>query len=251
MMVPCRVAMANSAQREFVVLRGPQSLVRYVADWLLNRVLAVSGTRAICLAGGSTPLLLYQTLAKPPWRDRFPWERIHWFWGDERFVRSDSSRSNYRMARAALFDHVPVPNENVHPIATNGTLAEAAADYERTLRQFYGSPQLSLNRPLFAVTLLGVGEDGHTASLFPGDAALTEQSRWVAAIPNARPEPRISLTYPALASSGEIGFLVTGASKRDIVARIRNGEDLPATRVDTAGRVHWFLDRAAAGASER
>jgi len=242
--------MANSAQREFVVLRGPRSLVRCAAEWLLNRILAVRGAPAICLAGGSTPLLLYRALAEPPWRDRMPWERVHWFWGDERFVRWDDPRSNYHMARAALFDHVPVPPENIHPIATSGTLEQAAADYDRGLRQFYGAPRLAIGHPLFAATLLGVGPDGHTASLFPGSTALTEDARWVAAIPEAQPEPRISLTMPALSSSSEIAFIVSGASKSAIVARIRRGEDLPATRVDTAGRIHWFIDRAAAGLSE-
>lgn len=249
-MIACRVAMTSSAQREFVVLRGPQSLVRCVAEWLLNRILAVKGAPAVCLAGGSTPLLLYRALAEPPWRDRLPWDRVHWFWGDERFVRWEDPRSNYHMARAALFDHVPVPPENIHPIATSGTLEEAAAGYEKILRQFYGASQLSMGHPLFAATLLGVGTDGHTASLFPGSAALREDTRWVAAIPEAHPEPRISLTIPALASSGEIAFLVSGASKRDIVARIRRGEDLPAARIDTAGRIHWFVDRAAAGMSK-
>ena len=250
MTIACRVAMAKSAQKEFVVLPGPQSLVRCVADWLLNRILATNGTPAVCLAGGSTPLLLYRTLAEPPWRDRFPWQRIHWFWGDERFVRWNDPRSNYHMARAALFDHVPAPPENIHPIATTGSLDQAAASYDRVLRQFYGASRLSGDHPLFAATLLGVGTDGHTASLFPQSPALNERTHWVAAVPDAQPEPRISLTLPALASSSEIAFLVSGASKRAILTRIRRGDDLPATRVDTAGRIHWFVDRAAVDASE-
>ena len=249
-MISCHIAMASSLQREFVVLRGPQSLARCAAEWLVNRILAVRGTPAVCLAGGATPLLLYRALTEPPWFDRIPWQRVHWFWSDERFVGRDDPRSNYYMARAALFDHVPVPPENLHPIETSGTLEEAAASYEQVLRRFYGAPRLSIDRPLFAATLLGVGTDGHTASLFPGSALLSESARWVAAIPEARPEPRISLTPPALASSGEIAFLVSGGSKRGILARIRRGEDLPATRVDTAGRLHWFVDRAAAGTSE-
>ena len=247
MMVPCRVAMASSAQKELVVLRGPKTLARYVADWLLNRMLAGSGVPAICLAGGSTPLALYRTLAEAPWRNRFPWQRVHWFWSDERFVPPDDPRSNWRMARAALFDHVPVSAENIHPIATGGTLEESAAAYERELNQFYGSSRLSANRPLFAATLLGMGTDGHTASLFPGSAALDERERWVAAVPDAQPEPRITLTIPAVASSSEIAFLVSGAKKREILARARQGDDLPAARIENAGRLHWFVDRAASG----
>jgi 6-phosphogluconolactonase len=246
MMIPVRVAMANSAQKELVVLRGPKTLARYVAGWLLNRILAVSGVPAICLAGGSTPLTLYRTLAERPWRDRFPWQRVHWFWSDERFVPSDDPRSNYRAARTALFDHVPVSAGNIHPIATSGTLAESAASYEEALKQFYGASQLSIDHPLFAVTLLGMGADGHTASIFPGSAVLAEQERWVAAIPDAQRESRVTLTIPALASSGEIAFLVAGARKREILARVRRGDDVPASRIENAGRLHWFVDRAAA-----
>jgi len=247
MMVPSRVAMANSVQTEFVVLRGPKTLARCAADWLLARVLAVAERPAVCLSGGATPLMLYQLLAEAPWRDRFPWSRVHWFWGDERFVPPDDPRSNYRMVRAALFDRVGVPAENIHPMPTDRALPQVAADYERVLMQFYGAERLLLDRPLFAATLLGLGTDGHTASLFPGSGALEEEERWVAAVPDARPEPRITLTLPALASSGEIAFLVSGAKKRDILSQIRRHDDLPATRIDSAGRVHWFVDRAAAG----
>jgi 6-phosphogluconolactonase len=247
MMVPSRVAMANASQTEFVTLRGPKTLARCAADWLLNRALAVPERPAVCLAGGSTPLLLYQMLADRPWRDRFPWERVHWFWGDERYVPPDDPRSNYRMVRSALLDRVPVPPENIHAMPTNGTLPQVAGDYERALKQFYGADELAPNRPLFAATLLGLGTDGHTASLFPGSAALDEHERWVAPVPDAHPEPRITLTPPALASSGEIAFLVSGAKKRDILARVRRNEDLPALRIESAGRVHWFIDRAAAG----
>jgi len=246
-MLSCRVAMASSAQTEFIILRGPRSLARCAADWLLNRVLAVPGTPAVCLSGGSTPLLLYQLLAEAPWRERFPWRRVHWFWGDERAVPADDPRSNYRAARAALFDRVPIPAENIHPIAIEDSLHQTADAYERVLQEFYGASRLSDNRPLFAATLLGLGADGHTASLFPGDAALAEEQRWVAAVPAARPEPRVTLTPRALSSSGEVAFLVSGAQKREIVARLRAGAPLPPSRVRPAGRTRWFIDRAAAG----
>jgi 6-phosphogluconolactonase len=247
MNVAARVVMTNATQTEFMVLRGPKALARCAADWLLNRVLAVGEMPAVCLSGGSTPTLLYQALREEPYRDQFPWQRVHWFWGDERFVAPTDPRSNYGMARAVLFDHVPVPRANIHPIDTHGTLSEAAALYERELRQFAGSAGRASDHPLFAATLLGLGTDGHTASLFPGDAALNEQERWVATVPESRPIPRITLTLPALASSGEIGFLVSGATKRAIFAQVRRGADMPATRVLSAGRVRWFVDRAAAG----
>lgn len=246
-MIACRVAMANSTKTEFIVLEDAETLARCVADWLLNRVTAVKHSPAVCLAGGSTPRLLYQLLAMPPYRDRFPWQHIHWFWSDERFVARADSRSNYGMAKAALFDHVPVPPENIHPIPTEGSPQQAAAEYERILQQYYGATQLAVERPLFAATLLGVGEDGHTASLFPGNPILEERKHWVAAVSGAKQVPRITLTFPTLGSCGEAAFLVSGAGKSAILARIRGGEDMPAARIESAGRVRWFVDRAAAG----
>jgi 6-phosphogluconolactonase len=248
-MMPIHVAMAGSAQTEFVVLRGPKTLARCAAEWLLKRVEAVEGEPAVCLAGGSTPFLLYRLLAEAPWRDRFPWQRVHWFWGDERFVPPDNPRSNDRMVRAALLDRVPVAETHIHPVPTHLPLDEAASAYERTLKDFYGAAEFSLQRPLFAATLLGLGDDGHTASLFPGNAALEEHRHWVAPVPDAQPEPRITLTLPTLASSGEIAFLVSGANKRDVVARVKRREDMPALRIESPGRVHWFIDRAAAGSA--
>jgi 6-phosphogluconolactonase len=176
-----------------------------------------------------------------------PWQRIHWFWGDERFVPSKDARSNYRMVRDALLDRVGAPVGSVHPIPTDGvTLDAAVVAYERELKQSYGAQQLSPDRPLFDVTLLGLGEDGHTASLMPGTAALEERSGWVAAVVGATPEARITLTYPALESSRDVAFLVSGTAKRDMLARIRRGSaDVPAARIRPVGRLHWFVDRAA------
>lgn len=229
------------------VLPDPEAVASAAADWLLERVRA-AGDRpsAVCLAGGSTPQRLYELLPAPPYRDAFPWERVHWFWGDERFVPREDERSNYRMVRQALLDRAPVPEANVHPIPTSFTPREAAAAYERELRRFYGADTLDPARPLFDATLLGLGEDGHTASLFPGTAALEERARWVVAVEGVKPEPRITLTYPPLESSREAAFLVTGAGKRDIVRRVRAGADLPAARLHPVGRLRWFLDREAA-----
>ena len=145
---------------------------------------------------------------------RFPWSRVHWFWGDERFVPHGHPDSNYRMARDALLSRVPVPDDNVHAIPTEGLSPEqAAAAYETTLKRFYGADMLAPDRPLFDVTLLGIGEDGHTASLFPGQPALQEMRRWAVAVIGAKSEPRITLTYPALDSSRDVAFLATGEGK--------------------------------------
>jgi 6-phosphogluconolactonase len=245
-MINARICMATAAQIERHVLANPGAAARAVAEWLLERALAVAGKPALCLAGGNTPRLVYEILADPPIRDRFPWARVHWFFGDERLVPQDNARSNFHMVRAALFDRAPIPRENIHPVP-RGDAAEAAAAYEAELKNFYGSDRLAANRSLFAATLLGVGNDGHTASLFPGNPALAERKRWAAAVSDPSvPEPRVTLTIPTLESSGEIAFLVTGREKNGIVARLGQDEELPAARIHPAGRLRWFLDRAAA-----
>ena len=225
-----------------------EELARHVAEWLCGLALASDGKFAICCSGGSTPKRLYEVLGEPATAARFPWERVHWFWGDERFVPHDHPDSNYRMVRDALFAHVAVPGPNIHPVPTaNLSPEQAAAAYEQTLKDFYGADSLVPTRPLFDVNLLGIGEDGHTASLFPGHPALVEERRWAVAVIGAKAEARITLTYPVLDSSREAAFLVTGAGKREVVARARSGDrNLPAGRVRPVGRLHWFTDRAAA-----
>jgi 6-phosphogluconolactonase len=248
MRINARICMATAAQIERHVLASPGAAARAVAEWLLERALAVAGEPALCVAGGNTPRLVYEILADPPIRDRFPWARVHWFFGDERLVPQDNARSNYHMVRAALFDRAPIPRENIHPVPTAlGNAAEAAAAYEAELKNFYGSDRLAANRSLFAATLLGVGNDGHTASLFPRNPVLAERKRWAAEVTDPSvPEPRVTLTIPTLESSGEIGFLVTGPEMNAIVARLSQDEELPAARIHPAGRLRWFLDRAAA-----
>ena len=251
MKINARICMASAAQIERHVLPNPGAAARAVAEWLLERAIAVAGKPALCLAGGNTPRLVYEILADPPIRDRFPWARVHWFFGDERVVPQDNARSNYHMVRAALFDRAPIPRENIHPVPTaSGDASEAAAAYEAELKKFYGSDRLAANRSLFAATLLGLGNDGHTASLFPCNPVLAERKRWAAEVSDPSvPEPRVTLTIPTLESSGEIAFLVTGPEKNAIVARLAQDEELPAARIHPAGRLRWFLDRAAASAA--
>lgn len=228
------------------VFDDADALAREVAEWLCALAQARNEPFAVCLAGGSTPRRLYQRLAEPPIVTRFPWRRVHWFWGDERFVPHDHPDSNYRMARDAFLSSAAVPQANIHPIPTEGLAPQqAAAAYEATLKHFYGAEMLTPDRPLFDVTLLGVGEDGHTASLFPGEPALDEVAHWVVAVIGAKPEPRITLTYPALDSSRDVAFLATGAEKKEILRRAQAGDRvLPAARVRPIGRLHWFTDRA-------
>jgi 6-phosphogluconolactonase len=157
------------------------------------------------------------------------------------------------MAWEALLSRVPIPSDNVHPMPTQGFAPEqAAAAYEATLKQFYGADVLAPDRPLFDVTLLGIGDNGHTASLFPRQLALQETRRWVMAVSGTTPEPRITLTFPVLNSSRDVAFLATGAGKRDVVAGARAGDRaIPAAMVRPIGRLHWFLDRAASSAGAK
>ncbi len=231
------------------VFEDSAGLADGVAAWLLDRAKAKTGAFAVCLSGGSTPKRLYQRLAAADYRETFPWPRAHWFWGDERFVPPDDPLSNFRMVREAMLAHAPIPPENIHPVPTTGMTPEAAAAaYEKTLHSFYGARRLEPGRPLFDVTFLGLGPDGHMASLFPGTAALQERERWAVAVIGARAEARISLTYPVLEASADAAFLVEGAEKRDIFRRLRAGERaLPASRLHPQGRLHYFADRAAAG----
>jgi 6-phosphogluconolactonase len=225
-----------------------ETLARNVAEWLCGLAQASSRAFAVSLSGGSTPRRLYELLASKEIASRIPWSRMHWFWGDERFVPHDHPDSNYGMARDTFLSRVPVPDDNVHAIPTEGLSPEqAAAAYETTLKRFYGADRLASDRPLFDVTLLGIGNDGHTASLFPDQPALQETRRWAVAVVGAKSEPRITLTYPALDSSRDVAFMVTGKEKRKAVARARGGDGaIPAALVRPVGHIHWFTDRAAA-----
>jgi 6-phosphogluconolactonase len=240
--------MTAAASTENRTFESAEMLAQKVAEWVSALAQASERNFAICLSGGSTPRLLYEQLAAPAVASRFPWSRAHWFWGDERFVPPDHPDSNYRMAREALLSRVPIPADNIHAVPTEGLSPEESADaYEKTLKRFYGADTLARDRPLFDVMLLGIGDDGHTASLFPGQPTLQESRRWTAAVIGAKAEARITLTYPALDSSRDVAFLATGAGKRSIVARARSGDrTLPAARVRPVGRLHWFTDRAAA-----
>ena len=230
------------------VLPDPLALARHAAEWMTAAALAAQAPFRVSLSGGSTPKALFGLLASDEFKGRFPWRRVSWFWGDERFVPYDHPDSNYRMTREAMFAKVSAPPENIHPIPVDGTPEDAALRYERTLQQAYGGKTLDPARPLFDVTLLGLGADGHTASLLPGEPVLQERARWVAAVAHGRPEVRITMTYPAIESSRHVLFLVAGQEKAAILRVVRGGQsDAPAARVRPVGQLLWFVDRAAAG----
>jgi 6-phosphogluconolactonase len=237
------------AKGELHVFDDVKALARHGAEWLTARAAASAGRFVVALSGGSTPKPLYEYLAQPPLRERFPWARTELVLGDERFVPETDPASNLRMIRQAMLDHVPLPADHMHAVATaSGTPEEAATDYDKMLRSLYGADQLRPDRMLLDVCLLGLGDDGHTASLIPGEPVLAERSRWVAAVGHGRSEPRVTLTYPALESSGAVVFLVSGDGKRAMLDHVLSGgQDVPAGRLQPQGEVFWFVDRAAAG----
>lgn len=217
---------------------------------IAEAAVAERGRFTIALSGGSTPRALFERLAAPPWRDRLPWAHFEVAWVDERDVPIDHPESNAGVAMRAWLDHVPVPRERIHPVPIHPGQPEATARaYEATLRALFpGEPW-----PLFDLVLLGVGEDGHTASLFPGSAALDEAEAWVVApwVP-ALGAYRFSLSLPALAHARRMLFLVSGAAKAPVVQAVLQqpaAEPGPARRVAEAhGHAEWWLDAAAAAA---
>lgn len=233
------------------VLADGAAVARAAAETLVSVCAQAKQDRiAVALSGGSTPKLLYALLAGPEFRERLPWPRIHWFFGDDRVVPWDDPASNVRMAAEAFGADAPIPVENLHRIDPAGGAEAAALAYAKTLAEFSGAARPEPEKPLFDLVLLGLGEDGHTASLFPGTPALSVHDAWTAAVPvpgMAPRVPRVTLTYPGLASSRLVLFLVTGAGKQDPLRRLAAGEDLPARHVTSAGEVRWLLDASAAG----
>ena len=216
------------------------------------RAVAESGRFYVALAGGSTPRAVYERIAEEDQagRAKLPWEGIEVFFGDERCVPPDHAESNYRMAREALLDRVPIPPANVHRIHGELDPKLASQNYEGELKRVVPSHHGGL--PRLDLVLLGVGQDGHTASLFPGTAALDEKVR--AVVPNLAPKPggwRVTLTLPALSGASNVLFLVLGAEKAPMLRRVlktdTEGARYPAQRVrPTAGWLRWFLDEEAA-----
>ncbi len=242
--------MAGDDPRKVIAVADPAALAAAAAGRLLARMEANPGRTAICLTGGSSPSELYRLLATESYRSRIPWERVHWFIGDERFVAADDPLNNMGVARQIFLDsHAPAAN--IHPIPTDTAgPGESARRYEHELQSFYGARELEPARPLFDVVLMGVGPDGHTASLFPDDPFLEETARWVVGVPRAHVAPfvpRVTLTLPALGSCREMLFEVAGSGKRAILTRLFAGENLPANRARSTGETILLADQAALG----
>jgi 6-phosphogluconolactonase len=241
--------MNSNSPAQIVVVEDGSALAEAAARRLIERV-SQKDRAAACLTGGSSPQGLYRLLAQDPWRAEVPWDRVHWFIGDERFVPENDPLSNMGAARRLFLDSVRAPRQNIHPMATDANYPEGAARlYEDELKAFYGAARLDPARPLFDLVLMGLGGDGHTASLFAHSPALDETQRWVLGIAKAGMEPfvpRVTLTFPALAATREMLFLIDSADKRAILRRALSGDDLPARRAYSNGDLVWLVVRAAA-----
>jgi len=237
------------AEPRIVIERDALHVAQTAAEWIVawaRQAIDERGRFTIALAGGSTPQATYQQLASPPHRDGIDWSQVHVFWGDERCVPPDSADSNYGMAHEALLSRVPIPDRNVHRMQGELPAERAAQAYVEELRRFFGTPW-----PHFDLVLLGMGTDGHTASLFPGSPVLDEGERCVVAVTadyQDRPVCRVTLTPVAINAARVVMFLVTGQQKAAMVQQALEGPPgrLPAQRIQPDdGDLYWLLDAAA------
>jgi len=243
----------SMAERTIIVCRDAGELNQKAAQRFIaaaDRAAKSTGRFAVVLSGGSTPKGLYALLATPPFAERIPWPRVHLFWGDERCVPPDHADSNYRMAHEVLISRVALPAANVHRLRGEIEPQVAAAEYEQLLKEFFslskGAP------PRFDLILLGLGDDGHTASLFPGSVALKETQRLVVAnFVDKLSAHRLTLTLPVLNHGAEVAFLVAGHAKAAVVNAILGTKTaapiLPAAQVrPVRGRLVWLVTQDAA-----
>jgi 6-phosphogluconolactonase len=231
---------------------GPREMAESAAELLAGAVAQAvreAGAFRLALSGGSTPRTLYELLSEPAFASRIPWGRLQIYWGDERFVPARHEQSNYRLAAETLLCRVPVPSDRVHAVPTDAATPEQAAQaYAGTLRAL--AAEQGRSPPRFDLVLLGLGTDGHTASLFPGGPECAERQRWCVASrapEGAAVRERITLTLPVLNAARRVLFLVSGLEKRYILQRVLRpapGEErrYPAQLVRPAGELLWFAD---------
>lgn len=231
------------------IYESSDALMRAAADMFVERAglaTAESGRFAVALSGGETPKRAYELLGSSAYRERVKWDAVHVFWGDERCVPPDDPRSNYRMTRTALLDHIPIPERNIHRIFGELAPMNAASQYESELAGFFEDGPIG-----FDFILLGLGADGHTASLFPGTRVAGEENRLAAEVYVAKGDTwRVTLTAPVLNNAHAVAFLVSGREKaealRDVLSGDREGNPLPAQLIKPAGSLDWLVDSQAA-----
>ena len=241
------------ADRQIIRCRDGADLSERAADEfvrLASQAIQLAGRFTVALSGGSTPKALYTLLAAPGVAQRISWNRVHLFWGDERCVAPDHPESNYRMVRECLLAHIPIPAENVHRMAGEKKPQIAELEYEAELQEYFELKGGAM--PRFDLILLGLGEDGHTASLFPGSEVLNDIDHLVAtAYVERLQSQRLTLTLPVLNEGAEVVFLVAGASKAAIVKEVLGGQasatSYPAARIQPRdGKLIWMITADAA-----
>jgi len=234
------------------IAKDAKQLSQDLAAWLgdyIKKVLNEKDRFTFVLSGGSTPKQLYTLLADSPYKESIPWEKIHFFWGDERAVPFEDSRNNAKMAYDELLNKVGAKAENIHVMRIDIGAADSAADYEKILKQYFDGQETT-----FDFVLLGMGDDGHTLSLFPGTPVIHEKDAWATSffLP-AQDMYRITLTAPVVNHSACIAFLAVGTGKAETLKHVLEGRfepDLYPSQVikPAKGELHWFIDEAAASA---
>jgi len=238
------------------------SLITSAADWIVDlaaKAIAERGRFTLALSGGSTPQPVYARLATKDCRDRIDWPKVQIFFGDERCVPPDNPQSNYHMVRTTLLDQVPVRPGNIHRIRGEDAPEKAAAEYTGTLQRQFGGDIAGGGPPPegFDLILLGMGDNGHTASLFPGLAAVTETVRWVMALyVEVAGMWRVTMTPVIINAARQVAFLVSGTEKAEMLQRVLEGPYqpvvLPSQIIQPAsGKLHWLLDASAAAKLKR
>lgn len=253
-------SISSGRLKGFYVFDGPEDMFRTAARILLELCLMEverKGYFTVALSGGSTPLGLYSMLASAEFRERVAWRDIHFFWGDERCVPPGDERSNYGAAARAMLSKADVPECNIHRMRGELSPREAAGEYEREIKGFFDERHEggAVPSPAFDLVFLGLGEDGHTLSLFPGGEALAESKKLVVDTPGVEGGPvRLTMTLPLVNNAGACVFLVSGRPKARILRAVMEDESgrYPAARVSPrSGNLLWLVDREAASMSRQ
>lgn len=235
---------------ELHIAPDTKELSSRLAGFLLKDILSVLDKKdryTFVLSGGSTPKALYKLLASEPYRSAVPWEKVHFFWGDERFVPFEDPRNNANMAYEELLNHIPVVAENIHVMNTSLSPEDSSEQYTGILRSYFGDTGHT-----FDFVLLGMGDDGHTLSLFPGMPVIHEQEKWVDSFYlDAQSMYRITLTAPVVNRAAKVVFLAAGSNKADVLYQVlkgeRNPDQYPSQVIQLPyGELHWFVDAEAA-----
>jgi 6-phosphogluconolactonase len=239
---------------ELHIAQNTQELSENLAAWISNYIQEVLQDQPIftlVLSGGNTPKQLFALLAKEPYKIMIPWERIHFFWGDERAVPFEDERNNAKMAYETLLTPVGIPEENIHVMRTDISPEASAAEYEKLLHEYFKEGERT-----FDLVLLGMGDDGHTLSLFPGTPVVHEEKLWVTSFfLKAQDMYRITLTAPVVNHAACVIFMATGTGKsltlKSVIEGTFNPDKFPSQQIrPEEGELHWFVDEAAAGALE-